>query len=160
MIDAGDRPLAAPGGPVLRARALSKTYGSGETAVHALRAVDLDVRVGEFIVLLGASGSGKSTLLNILGGLDRPTSGAVSFLDEDLTAASDDMLRPAQTCSTTSSASTTRRAGIRRSGTSVPYSSSKLKKLRPVSTKQAAAQFEGLFLSNNLGRFIRATWPS
>jgi putative ABC transport system ATP-binding protein len=78
--------------PVLRARSLTKTYGSGETAVHALREVDLDVRQGEFIVLLGASGSGKSTLLNILGGLDRPSSGDVDFFDHRLTGASDDEL--------------------------------------------------------------------
>ena len=70
--------------PVLSIRSLCKTYGSGETAVHALRNVDLDVRSGEFIVLLGASGSGKSTLLNILGGLDVPTSGDVRFCDHDL----------------------------------------------------------------------------
>jgi putative ABC transport system ATP-binding protein len=78
--------------PVLSIRSLCKTYGSGETAVHALRNVDLDVRSGEFIVLLGASGSGKSTLLNILGGLDRPTSGDVRFFDHCLTDASDDEL--------------------------------------------------------------------
>ena len=78
--------------PVLRIRSLCKTYGSGETAVHALRNVDLDVRSGEFVVLLGASGSGKSTLLNILGGLDRPTSGEVQFFDHRLTDASDDEL--------------------------------------------------------------------
>ncbi len=78
--------------PVLRARSLCKTYGDGETAVHALRDVDLDVRAGEFVVLLGASGSGKSTLLNILGGLDRPTSGDVQFFDHRLTDASDDEL--------------------------------------------------------------------
>ncbi len=65
-----DRRTAGPANPVLRTRALTKTYGSGETVVHALMEVDLDVRQGEFIVLLGASGSGKSTLLNILGGLD------------------------------------------------------------------------------------------
>lgn len=92
MTEAGDRLLARPAESVLRARALTKTYGSGETAVYALRAVDLDVRKGEFIVLLGASGSGKSTLLNILGGLDRPTSGEVEFLGENLTVASDDVL--------------------------------------------------------------------
>lgn len=77
---------------VLRIRSLSKTYGEGETAVRALRDVDLDVGSGEFIVLLGASGSGKSTLLNILGGLDRPTTGEVDFFDHRLTCASDDEL--------------------------------------------------------------------
>ncbi|MDI1272862.1 ABC transporter ATP-binding protein [Polaromonas sp.] len=81
-----------PDAPVLRIRSLSKTYGSGETAVYALRDVDLDVRAGEFLVLLGASGSGKSTLLNILGGLDRPSTGEVEFLDHRLTDASDDEL--------------------------------------------------------------------
>jgi putative ABC transport system ATP-binding protein len=81
-----------PGTPVLRIRSLSKTYGNGETAVFALRDVDLEVRSGEFMVLLGASGSGKSTLLNILGGLDRPTTGEVAFLDHRLTDASDDEL--------------------------------------------------------------------
>src|SRR5688572_19127470 len=85
-------PAAAPGTPVLRARGLTKTYGSGDAAVHALRDVDLDVRRGEFIVLLGASGSGKSTLLNILGGLDLPTSGEVSFGSERLTDAGDEAL--------------------------------------------------------------------
>jgi putative ABC transport system ATP-binding protein len=85
-------PAAGPGVPVLRARALSKTYGSGESAVHALRSVDLDVASGEFVVLLGASGSGKSTLLNILGGLDVPTSGEVWFEDHALHGASDDAL--------------------------------------------------------------------
>ena len=85
-------PARQPDAPVLRIRSLCKTYGSGETAVHALRNVDLDVRSGEFVVLLGASGSGKSTLLNILGGLDRPTSGEVQFFDHRLTDASDDEL--------------------------------------------------------------------
>jgi putative ABC transport system ATP-binding protein len=85
-------PVRSADGPVLSIRSLCKTYGSGETAVHALRNVDLDVRSGEFIVLLGASGSGKSTLLNILGGLDRPTSGDVRFFDHCLTDASDDEL--------------------------------------------------------------------
>lgn len=64
---------------------VTKVYPSGETEVHALRGVDLEIREGEFVVLLGASGSGKSTLLNILGGLDRPSSGRVFFRDEELT---------------------------------------------------------------------------
>jgi putative ABC transport system ATP-binding protein len=81
-----------PKKPVLRIRSLCKTYGSGDSAVRALRNIDLDVRSGEFIVLLGASGSGKSTLLNILGGLDVPSSGEVEFFDHRLTEASDDDL--------------------------------------------------------------------
>jgi putative ABC transport system ATP-binding protein len=64
---------------LFRAQSLTKTYGSGDLVVRALREVDLDIRRGEFIVLLGPSGSGKSTLLNILGGLDVPTSGELRF---------------------------------------------------------------------------------
>jgi putative ABC transport system ATP-binding protein len=75
--------------PVFVAQGLSKTYGEGETAVHALRQVDLQVGRGEFIVLLGASGSGKSTLLNILGGLDVPTSGTLRFAEHQLSGASE-----------------------------------------------------------------------
>jgi len=71
---------------VFRARGLSKVYQVGDGEVHALRAVDLDLHRGEFVVILGPSGSGKSTLLNILGGLDIPTTGRVAFLDHDLTA--------------------------------------------------------------------------
>jgi putative ABC transport system ATP-binding protein len=83
---------AGPAGPVLRARALSKTYGSDDSAVHALRDVDLDVAAGEFVVLLGASGSGKSTLLNILGGLDTPSAGEIWFEDHALHGAGDEAL--------------------------------------------------------------------
>ncbi len=68
---------------------LTRTYGAGQAAVHALRGVDLDVPEGEIVVLLGASGSGKSTLLNIIGGLDRATSGSVRFGGVDLGALSD-----------------------------------------------------------------------
>ncbi|OUM00919.1 ABC transporter ATP-binding protein [Variovorax sp. JS1663] len=85
-------PFAEASAPVLSGRSLCKTYGSGEAAVHALRDVDIDVARGEFIVLLGASGSGKSTLLNILGGLDLPTSGEVTFQGQRLTHASEDEL--------------------------------------------------------------------
>jgi len=61
----------------------------GEVEVQALRAVDLDLYRGEFVVLLGPSGSGKSTLLNILGGLDAATTGSVYFFDHDLTVQDD-----------------------------------------------------------------------
>ncbi|WP_033291085.1 ABC transporter ATP-binding protein [Amycolatopsis jejuensis] len=61
--------------PVIAVSGLRKTYGSGETAVHALRGVDLQVWPGDYVAIMGASGSGKSTLLNMLGCLDTPTSG-------------------------------------------------------------------------------------
>ncbi|MCL4185012.1 MAG: ABC transporter ATP-binding protein [Burkholderiaceae bacterium] len=69
---------------VFRVRGLTRVFRMGEVEIHALRGVDLDLYAGEFVVLLGASGSGKSTLLNILGGLDRATSGEVRHRDQDL----------------------------------------------------------------------------
>jgi len=74
---------------LLSARALCKSYRMGEQTVHALQDVDLELREGELCVLLGASGSGKSTLLNIIGGLDRPSSGSVHYRGEELTAYDD-----------------------------------------------------------------------
>ncbi len=74
---------------LLRARSLSKVYEMGSVRVQALNGVDLDLHAGELVVLLGASGSGKSTLLNIIGGLDRPTSGTLAYRGEDLTDADD-----------------------------------------------------------------------
>ena len=65
------------GSPIIKARGLTRSYRRGESAVKALRGVDLEVRLGELLVIMGPSGGGKSTLLHILGGLDRPTSGAV-----------------------------------------------------------------------------------
>ena len=69
--------MTAAAASLVEARSLSRSYGTGELAVHALRDLDLDVADGEAIVLLGPSGSGKTTLLNLLGGLDSPTSGEV-----------------------------------------------------------------------------------
>ena len=79
-------------GSVFHVHKVSKIYRMGEVEVHALRDVTVDLYQGEFAVLLGASGSGKSTLLNILGGLDRPSSGEVFYRDHDLTRADDDGL--------------------------------------------------------------------
>jgi putative ABC transport system ATP-binding protein len=75
--------------PVLQAERLTKVYRMGEVDVHALRGVDLSLREGELMVLLGVSGSGKSTLLNIMGGLDLPTAGRVLYRGHDLTSASE-----------------------------------------------------------------------
>jgi putative ABC transport system ATP-binding protein len=68
---------------------LSKSYGSGPTAVHALRGTDLVLPAGEFTAILGPSGSGKSTLLNVLGGLDHASSGKAWFRDIELTSLDD-----------------------------------------------------------------------
>ncbi|WP_293681785.1 ABC transporter ATP-binding protein [uncultured Phenylobacterium sp.] len=74
---------------VLKVCELAKVYATSAGDVHALRGVTLDILGGETLVLLGPSGSGKSTLLNILGGLDRATSGSARFQDLELTQASD-----------------------------------------------------------------------
>lgn len=81
--------MPAAASPAFRTSALTKVYGEGPAAVHALRGVDLVVPEGELVVLLGPSGSGKSTLLNILGGLDRASGGHVWFRGSDITAFTD-----------------------------------------------------------------------
>jgi putative ABC transport system ATP-binding protein len=85
-------PSLDAGEVVFVARHLSKIYGRGTVQVAALSEVDLDIREGEFLVLLGPSGSGKSTLLNILGGLDAPTHGTARWRDHELTGADEAQL--------------------------------------------------------------------
>ncbi|MGN1135780.1 MAG: ABC transporter ATP-binding protein [Oscillospiraceae bacterium] len=69
---------------IVSAEHLVKTYGSGDTAVHALNDVSLKVEKGEFLAVVGQSGSGKSTLLHILGAMDKPTSGSLTVDGEDI----------------------------------------------------------------------------
>jgi len=88
-----DEHRTIPGRPtVFHVRGLTKVYGEGDAAVHALSGVDLDLYEGELVVLLGPSGSGKTTLLNNLGGLDVPTEGTLRYRDRDLTEADEDQL--------------------------------------------------------------------
>src|SRR5262245_1350788 len=83
--NAAARPAESSGElPVFVARDVTKVYNMGEVAVHALRGISLDLFESEFLVLLGPSGSGKSTLLNILGGLDVPTAGTVTYRGQSL----------------------------------------------------------------------------
>jgi putative ABC transport system ATP-binding protein len=86
--------LTAPGTDTMlyRIEDLAKSYGEGPSAVHALRGVSMSVARGAMIVLLGPSGSGKSTFLNIVGGLDRASSGHVWFHGHDLAGYDDDAL--------------------------------------------------------------------
>ena len=74
---------------LLEVNHLCKTYGSGETAVHALKDVSFSVPKGEYVAVVGESGSGKSTLLNLIGGLDTPTSGKVLIDGKDVFAMKD-----------------------------------------------------------------------
>jgi putative ABC transport system ATP-binding protein len=90
---AGDDPAAAtlpPMPAILEAHDLTKTYPLGPTIVEALRGVSMAVEAGEFVALMGPSGSGKSTLLQVLGGLDRPSSGEVMLEGQTISQLSDD----------------------------------------------------------------------
>lgn len=100
MIDAGFAAMEAGSNPrlpmapadsrfLVEAVNLSRTYRAGAQEVHALRAVNLAIGRGEFVIFRGRSGSGKTTLLNLIGGLDRPTAGHVSLLGERLDKLSD-----------------------------------------------------------------------
>ena len=74
---------------VVEARDLMRRYGTGETAVDALRGVSLDVTEGQLVAVMGPSGSGKSTLMHILAGLDKPTTGTVSIAGTEITGLAD-----------------------------------------------------------------------
>src|ERR1035437_3963581 len=76
-------------GPIIETNDLRKTYRVGKVDVPALRGVDLRVKPGEFLAIVGPSGSGKSTLFHIIGGLTPPTSGKVTVADQDLAALTD-----------------------------------------------------------------------
>ena len=83
-IPAADVADAAPTGPVVEAHELTRRYGEGDTAVDALRGVDLEVSRGKLTAVMGPSGSGKSTLMHILAALDKPTSGSVTLAGTEL----------------------------------------------------------------------------
>jgi putative ABC transport system ATP-binding protein len=79
-------PEPGPAALMVTASGVSRTFGSGETAVPALRDVSFSVRKGQLVVVYGRSGSGKTTLLNIVGGLDAPTSGTIHVAGQDISA--------------------------------------------------------------------------
>lgn len=78
--------------PLVRLNGVEKRYGKGRGSVLALRRIDLQIWPGEFVALCGQSGSGKSTLLNLIGGIDRPSSGEVYLAEENLSGLSEDRL--------------------------------------------------------------------
>ena len=77
---------------LLEVKSLSKTYGSGNTAVHALKNVSFSVPKGEFVAIVGESGSGKSTLLNMIGALDTPTEGKIYIDGKDILSMDDNAM--------------------------------------------------------------------
>jgi putative ABC transport system ATP-binding protein len=81
-----------PAHAAVEARDLTRVYGDGTTAVEALRGVEIDVKAGELVAVMGPSGSGKSTLMHILAGLDKPTAGTVMIAGTEITGLDDSAL--------------------------------------------------------------------
>ncbi|HET7028969.1 MAG TPA: ATP-binding cassette domain-containing protein, partial [Candidatus Limnocylindrales bacterium] len=92
ILDAASPGRARASGPLLDAVDVVRDYPSGDTTIHALRGISLAADPGELVAVRGRSGSGKTTLLNILGGLDRPTSGRVVIDGHEVSAMSEDQL--------------------------------------------------------------------
>jgi putative ABC transport system ATP-binding protein len=82
-------PAATPDPPVVRVSDVSRNFKRGSETIHVLQDLNLRVQAGEFLALMGPSGSGKSTLLNLIGGLDRPSSGTVTVAGEEIDALSE-----------------------------------------------------------------------
>src|ERR1700680_3318689 len=89
MASTQETTATAPPSVPVAARALTRRYGEGSTAVDALRGVDLDVRAGELVAVMGPAGSGKSTLMHLLAGLDKPTAGTVTIAHTELSGLGD-----------------------------------------------------------------------
>jgi putative ABC transport system ATP-binding protein len=89
MLDSAPPVIDAPAQSALAARAVTRVYGEGDAAVHALRGITLDLPAGAFTAIMGPSGSGKSTLMHLLAGLDRPTDGTVAIGGQDISQMSD-----------------------------------------------------------------------
>lgn len=77
---------------MIKVKNIMKSYGNGESRSQVLQSISLEIKEGDFVVILGASGSGKSAFLNIISGLERPDSGKVFYDGVDITALSDDRL--------------------------------------------------------------------
>jgi putative ABC transport system ATP-binding protein len=84
--------VVVPAHAAVEARGLTRVYGDGTTAVEALRGVNIDVKSGELVAVMGPSGSGKSTLMHILAGLDKPTAGTVMIAGNEITRLDDAQL--------------------------------------------------------------------
>ncbi|WP_143521728.1 ATP-binding cassette domain-containing protein, partial [Pseudomonas sp. 2995-3] len=70
--------------PILQAINITRTFDSGKKAVHALQSINMSIHGNSLVILKGRSGSGKTTLMNVLGGLDQPSEGSVTFLEQNL----------------------------------------------------------------------------